>query len=101
MFANRISSSTSCSIWLPETSPPGSARGLLRHRFQSCNTSRFADLFWPASKSCGTTHAGDIQAVNLKPLDFSPLSEFLLGTGFQSLKYLSNSENKKNTQRVF
>ncbi len=39
MFANRISSSTSCSICLPETSPPSSARGLLRHRFQSCNTS--------------------------------------------------------------
>jgi len=39
MFANRISSSTSCSIWLPETSPPSSSRGVLRHRFQSCNTS--------------------------------------------------------------
>jgi hypothetical protein len=39
IFANRISSSTSCSIWPPETSPPSSARGLLRHRFQSCNTS--------------------------------------------------------------
>src|ERR1035437_9092871 len=39
MFANRISSSTSCLIWLPETSPPSSARGLLRHHFQSCNTS--------------------------------------------------------------
>jgi IS6 family transposase len=32
-FANRIGSSTSCSIWLPETSPPSSSRGLLRHRF--------------------------------------------------------------------
>ena len=40
MFANRISSSTSCSIWLPETSPPSSSRGVLRHRFQSCNTSQ-------------------------------------------------------------
>src|ERR1019366_8742630 len=39
MFANRISSSTSCSIWPPETSPPSSARGVLRHRFESCNTS--------------------------------------------------------------
>jgi hypothetical protein len=39
MFANRISSSTSCSIWLPETSPPSSARDVLRQRFQSCNTS--------------------------------------------------------------
>ena len=39
MFANRISSSTSCSIWLPETSPPSSSRDLLGHRFQSCNTS--------------------------------------------------------------
>ena len=44
MFANRISSSTSCSIWLPETSPPTSARGVLRHRFQSCNTSRLPDF---------------------------------------------------------
>ena len=41
MFANRIGSSTSCSIWLPETSPPSSARGLLGHHFQSCNTSLF------------------------------------------------------------
>src|ERR1019366_1890180 len=39
MFANRISSSTSCSIWPPETSPPTSSRDVLRHRFQSCNTS--------------------------------------------------------------
>jgi hypothetical protein len=39
MFANKISSSTSCSIWLPETSPPSSSRDLLGHRFQSCNTS--------------------------------------------------------------
>src|SRR5450830_1004907 len=38
MFANRISSSTSCSIWPPETSPPSSSRDVLRHRFQSCNT---------------------------------------------------------------
>jgi hypothetical protein len=37
MFANRISSSTSGSIWLPETSRPTSARGS-RPRFQSCNT---------------------------------------------------------------
>jgi hypothetical protein len=27
MFANRIGSSTSCSIWLPETSPPSFPRG--------------------------------------------------------------------------
>src|SRR5271170_3036768 len=40
MFANRIGSSTDCSTWLPETSPPISYRGLLRHRFQSCNTSK-------------------------------------------------------------
>src|ERR1035437_8780007 len=39
IFANRISSSTSCSIWPPETSPPSSSRDVLRHRFQSCNTS--------------------------------------------------------------
>ena len=43
MFANRIGSSTSCSIWLPETSPPSSARSVLRHRLQSCNTSFRAD----------------------------------------------------------
>src|ERR1019366_5263336 len=47
MFANKISSSTSCSIWVPETSPPSSSRGVLRHRFESCNTSlRTARLFW-------------------------------------------------------
>jgi len=39
MFSNRISSSTSSSIWLPETSPPSSSRNLLSRRFQSCNTS--------------------------------------------------------------
>ena len=41
----------------------------------------FADLVWLASESCRTTHVGDIVAVNLKTLDFSPLSEFLLATG--------------------
>src|ERR1700751_1136546 len=45
MFANRISSSTDCSIWQPETSPPSSSRGILRRSFQSCNTSvRSEDL---------------------------------------------------------
>ena len=29
MFANKIGSSTGCSIWLPETSPPSSYRGFL------------------------------------------------------------------------
>ena len=43
MFANRICSSTSCSIWRPETWPPSSSRALLRHRFQSCNTSLLGD----------------------------------------------------------
>src|ERR1039458_2668557 len=52
MFANRISSSTSCSIWLPETSPPSSARAVLRHRFQSCNTSVYS------SCHCGHSHLG-------------------------------------------
>ena len=33
MLANRISSSTSCSIWRPQTSPHGSSRDLLPHRF--------------------------------------------------------------------
>ena len=41
---------------------------------------RFADLAWLASRSFGTTDAGDVMAVNLKTLDFSPLSEFLVGT---------------------
>jgi len=46
IFPNRISSSTSCSIWPPETSPPSSSRDVLRHRLQSCNTS----IFWPYGK---------------------------------------------------
>src|SRR5215831_11295791 len=33
MFANRISSSTGCSIWRPETSPPSSSRGVLPSPF--------------------------------------------------------------------
>jgi hypothetical protein len=32
------------------------------------------------SRSFGTTYAGDIMAVNLKTLEFSPLSEFLVGS---------------------
>src|ERR1019366_8822563 len=40
MFANRIGASISCSIWLLEHLTPTSARGLSRHRFQSCNTSQ-------------------------------------------------------------
>ena len=38
------SSSTDCSIWLPETSPPSSSRRIYRHRFQSCNTSRVREM---------------------------------------------------------
>ena len=34
MFANRISSSTSCSLCLPETSPPSFSRDVLRHVFK-------------------------------------------------------------------
>jgi hypothetical protein len=41
---------------------------------------RFADLAWLASRSFETTDAGDVVAVNLKTLDFLPLSEFLVGT---------------------
>src|SRR3981189_2104772 len=39
MLANRVSSSTSCSIWRPQTPPHGSSRDLLPHRFKNCNTS--------------------------------------------------------------
>jgi hypothetical protein len=42
---------------------------------------RIADLGWLLSRSFGTTYAGDIMVVNLKNLDFSLLSEFLIGTG--------------------
>ena len=41
---------------------------------------RIADLVWLLSRSFGPTYAGDIMAVNLKNLDFSLLSEFLVGT---------------------
>src|ERR1019366_7252756 len=44
---------------------------------------RFTGLFWLASRSCGTTHAGDIIAMNPKTLDFSPLLEFLVGTALR------------------
>src|ERR1017187_8919754 len=52
IFANRISSSTSCSIWPPETSPPSSARDVLGHPFQSCNTSRMFKVTDCGLKSC-------------------------------------------------
>lgn len=39
LFANRTSSSIGSSIWRSETAAPDSSRGLLRQRFQSCNTS--------------------------------------------------------------
>jgi hypothetical protein len=41
---------------------------------------KFADLAWLASRSFGTTDAGDVMALNLKTLDFPLLSEFLVGT---------------------
>ncbi len=65
--------------WFRQTAAAAKTR-FLRKRPVGSIHQRFADLFWLASKSCGTTHAGDIKAVNLKTLDFSPLSEFLLGT---------------------
>ena len=42
---------------------------------------RIADLVWLLSRPFGTSYAGDIMAVNLKNLDFSLLSEFLVGAG--------------------
>jgi len=45
---------------------------------------RFADLVSLASGSFGTT-PGDLMMVNLKSPDFSPLSEFLAGTGIVQL----------------
>ena len=41
MFGDRISSSTSCSSWRPETRQSICSRGVLPRNFQSCNTSRF------------------------------------------------------------
>jgi hypothetical protein len=46
-FANRISSSTSCSSWLPEASRPVARCRFLRHRFQSCNTSSTIHIWTP------------------------------------------------------
>jgi len=48
---------------------------------------RIADLGWLLSRSFGTTYAGDIMAMNLKNLDFSLLSEFLVGTAYLSAEY--------------
>jgi hypothetical protein len=42
---------------------------------------RFADPASLAIRPFGTTYVSDVIAVNLKTLDFSPLSEFLVGTG--------------------
>src|ERR1019366_2885057 len=60
--------------------PPRRKPGFEKRQVGSIHQ-RFADLAWLASRSFGTTDAGGVMAVNLKTLDFSPLSEFLLGTG--------------------
>jgi hypothetical protein len=61
--------------WRPRRKPGFEKRqaGAIRQRSPG--------LVWLAGRSRGTTHAGDITAVNLKTLDFSPLSEFLVATG--------------------
>ncbi len=41
---------------------------------------RFADLGWLVAGPLETSYARDITALNLKTIDFSPLSEFLVGT---------------------
>jgi hypothetical protein len=46
IFANRIASSTSCSISRPETFLPSSSRDLFRLQLQNCNTS-FASPYLP------------------------------------------------------
>jgi hypothetical protein len=46
---------------------------------------RFADPASLAIRPFGTTYVSDVIAVNLKTLDFSPLSEFLVGTGTQAV----------------
>src|SRR5665811_254610 len=75
MFANRISSSTSCSICLPETSPPSSSRDVLRHRFQSCNTSgcmlprlllASAFVLAMASAACAETARATVNTIDAK-----------------------------------
>jgi hypothetical protein len=58
LFINRISSSISSSIWRPETAPRGSSRSLLRHRFQSCNTSLNAA---PSNSGSGGIFGRDTQ----------------------------------------
>ena len=54
MFADGITSSTTCSIWRPETSPPSSARGVLRTVFKVATLpyiSASSDLI-AASRKC-------------------------------------------------
>jgi transposase-like protein len=55
MSANRIGSSTGCSIWLPETSPPFFIRASSHHRFQSCNTSVKNHSLIDAGSACDHT----------------------------------------------
>jgi hypothetical protein len=59
--------------WPPRRKPGFEKRqvGSIRQR---------SGLVWLPGRSCGTSHAGDITAVNSKTMDFSPLSELLVAT---------------------
>ena len=59
--------------------PPRRKSGFEKRQLGSIRH-RFAALVWLGRRTGGTIHAGDIMAVNLKTLNFSPLPEFLLGT---------------------
>jgi hypothetical protein len=64
---------------LPRTRAQGRADRFFGQNHEALN--RAAILFGWLAGSLGITYAGDIMAVNLPPPDFSPLSEFLVGTG--------------------
>jgi hypothetical protein len=55
---------------------------------------RFAKFVRLASRSFGTTRIGDVAAVNLKTLDFSLLSEFLVGTRDRDDAFVARSDLK-------
>ena len=68
---------------------------------------RFAEPAWLASGSFGTTDARNVMAVNLKTLDFSPPSEFLVDAGVLKMtnnrspaQSLAGIKNKPEYERL-
>ena len=101
MFAGRITSSTSFSIWLPEISPPSFARDVLRHGFQSCNTSLKQQASWLEREypdAAGSLREGMEELFTINQLGLSP--SLCRALGSTNIIENPNSSARRKTHRV-